>query len=292
MKFSSAKSASLACLVVMMAAATSGCGFVNGIRAKSELNEGARLYRTGDFAGAQQRFARALELNNDQRNAQLFLARSIDKQFRPPAETDEQRARVNEAIAAYERVLAQEPSDNDERDATARDEAHKAIIRLLNALGNEPRQMQLLEARARDESVSRPMRSWDLTYLAGKDWTCANTVIDANKQTIQRDNRQVISYNRPQDPTQFTRAMECAQRGLERVNQAVEYDSNSVAAWAVKANLLLAMSRLSEMEGNAERRTQFDREFEQARETSSRLQEEARRLRQEEQRARQAEREG
>ena len=291
MKFSSAKTALLVCLVFAAAAATSGCGIVNGIRAKNEINEGARLYRSGDFAEAQQRFARALELDPEQRNAQLFLARSIDKQFRPPVSDDQARARVNEAIAAYQRVLEQPAGDNPEREMQARDEAHRAIIRLLGALENqEPRRMQMLEARARDESIPRPMRSWDLTYLAGKDWSCANTVIDANKQTVTRDNRPVISYTRPQDPTQFSQAMECAQRGLERVNQAVEFDQSSVAAWAVKANLLLAMSRLAEMEGNAERRAQFDTQYEQARETSARLQEEARQRRLQEQRERESRR--
>ncbi len=288
MKFSSAKHAVLACLAVAAAVAASGCGPINGIRAKSELNEGARLYRSGDFDDAQRHFERALELDPDQRNAQLFLARSIDKQFRPPVSDDQARARVNQAIAAYQRVLEQGAGDNAEREIAQRDEAHRAIIRLLGALENEPRQMQMLEARSRDESVPRPMRSWDLTYLAGKDWACANRVIDANKQTVTRENRQIISYTRPQDPAQFSSAMECARRGLERVNQAVEFDQNSVAAWAVKANLLLALSRLSEMEGNAEQRAQFDSQYEQARETSSRLQDEARQRRQAEQRAREA----
>ncbi len=49
MKFSSPKTTLLACLVIAAAVTTSGCGVVNGIRAKSELNEGARLYRSGDF---------------------------------------------------------------------------------------------------------------------------------------------------------------------------------------------------------------------------------------------------
>lgn len=286
MKFSSAKTALLASLVIVAAFATSGCGLINGIRAKSELNEGARLYRSGDFAEAQQRFARALELDPDQRNAQLFLARSIDKQFRPPVSDDQARARVTEAIAAYQRVLEQTPSGNAERDTAQRDEAHRAIIRLLGALENRDRQMQMLEARSRDENVPRPMRSWDLTYLAGRDWTCANEVIDANKQTVTRDDRPVISYTRPEDPAQFNRAAECARRGLERVNQAVDFDQNSVAAWAVKANLLLAMSRLAEMEGDAARRAQFDTEYTQARDTSARLQDESRQRRLDQQRVR------
>lgn len=290
MKFSSAKTALLASLVIAAAFATSGCGLINGIRAKSELNEGARLYRSGDFAEAQQRFARALELDPDQRNAQLFLARSIDKQFRPPVSNDQARARVTEAIAAYQRVLEQTPSGNAERDTAQRDEAHRAIIRLLGALENRDRQMQMLEARAGDENIPRPMRSWDLTYLAGRDWTCANEVIDANKQTVTRDDRPVISYTRPEDPAQFNRASECARRGLGRVNQAVDFDQNSVAAWAVKANLLLAMSRLAEMEGNADRRAQFDNEYTQARDTSARLQDESRQRRLEQQRTRETRR--
>ena len=91
MKLSQARIAiALAILVVT----TSGCGVVNRIRAKNELNEAARAYREGHFAEAEQHSRKALELDPDSKTAPLFIARTIHAQYRPGVQTPENIAKA------------------------------------------------------------------------------------------------------------------------------------------------------------------------------------------------------
>ena len=71
MKLSQARFALLLLVGVMT---FSGCGVVNRIRAKNELNEAARTYREGKFAEAEQHSRRALELDPDNTAMQSKLA--------------------------------------------------------------------------------------------------------------------------------------------------------------------------------------------------------------------------
>lgn len=68
---------SLAVLVVSL----QGCGLVNKLRAKNELNEGVRTFNKGKFEDAQQMFEQALEYDPDNVNARFFYAMTLNAQF-------------------------------------------------------------------------------------------------------------------------------------------------------------------------------------------------------------------
>ncbi len=97
----------LAILVV----STSGCGLVNRIRAKNQLNEAARAYHDGHFEEAEQYSRRALELDPDSKTAPLFIARTIHAQYKPGVQAPENIAKANEAIKAYQMVLERNPQE-------------------------------------------------------------------------------------------------------------------------------------------------------------------------------------
>ena len=59
----------IAIALAILVVTTSGCGLVNRIRAKNELNEAARAYREGNFTEAEQYSRRALELDPDSKTA-------------------------------------------------------------------------------------------------------------------------------------------------------------------------------------------------------------------------------
>src|SRR3954462_7321423 len=81
--------------------------------ARTELNEGARAYRDGRFADAEQHFRRALELAPTQKNAPLFIARAVQQQYKPGDETPENVATGERAVAAYQDILNKEPQNDD-----------------------------------------------------------------------------------------------------------------------------------------------------------------------------------
>ncbi len=107
--------------LAILVASSSGCGVVNRIRAKNELNEAARAYREGRFPDAEQHSRRAAELDPDNKTAPMFIARTIHAQYRRGVQTPENIAKANEAITAYQNILDKNPKD---------EEAYKAIADL------------------------------------------------------------------------------------------------------------------------------------------------------------------
>src|SRR5919206_4216842 len=108
-----------------LAAAVASFGQSNADEARKELNEGARAYRAGRFAEAEQRFRRALELDPSQKNTPLFIARAVQQQYKPGLDTPENIAVGERAIAAYQDILNNDPRNED---------AYKAIIFLYGQL--------------------------------------------------------------------------------------------------------------------------------------------------------------
>src|SRR5919206_580224 len=90
MKLSQAR---IGLLILAALLTTSGCGVINRIRAKNEINEAARAYKAGKFAEAEQHSKRALELNPEDKNAPFFIARTIHAQYKPGVETPENQAK-------------------------------------------------------------------------------------------------------------------------------------------------------------------------------------------------------
>src|SRR5260370_38537357 len=99
----------IAIVLAILVATSSGCGVINRIRAKNQLNEAARAYREGDFDEAEQHSRRALELDPNNKTAPMFIARSMHAQYRPGVQTPEKLAKNQKAIEAYQKNLANNP---------------------------------------------------------------------------------------------------------------------------------------------------------------------------------------
>ena len=254
-------------LAILVVATSSGCGMVNRIRAKNELNEAARAYREGRFPEAEQHSRRALELDPDSKTALNFIARTIHAQYRPGVQTPENIAKAYEAIQAYQQILAKDPKN---------DEAYKAIAYLYGALKEDDKLKAWITARANDSSVEPEKRAESYIVLASKDWDCSFkiTELPTNKTTtLQPGNRAVVSYKKPKDPKDFETARACVRRGLEEVETAIKLDPNSEAAWSYKTNLLLEASKLAEMDGDLTRKAELDKQREIAQKRTNTLSE-------------------
>jgi tetratricopeptide (TPR) repeat protein len=240
---------------------------VNRIRAKNELNEAAREYREGHFPEAEQHSRRALELDPDSKTALSFIARTIHAQYRAGVQAPENVAKANEAIQAYQRILAKDPKN---------EEAYKAIAYLYGALKEDDKLKAWISARANDASIEPEKRAEAYIVLASKDWDCSFkiTELPTNKTTtLQPGNRAVVSYKKPKDPKDFETAKACVRRGLEEVETAIKLDPNSEAAWSYKTNLLLEASKLAEMDGDLTRKAELDKQREIAQKRTNTLSE-------------------
>jgi tetratricopeptide (TPR) repeat protein len=140
----------IAIALAVLVVTSSGCGIVNRIRAKNELNEAARTYREGHFDEAEQHSRRALELDPTNKTAPSFVARTIHAQYRPGVQSPENLAKADEAIQAYQQILQKDPKN---------EEAYKAIAYLYGATKQEDKLRSWISSRANDASVEPEKRA-------------------------------------------------------------------------------------------------------------------------------------
>ena len=268
----------LAILVVF----TSGCGLVNRIRAKNELNEAARAYRESHFEEAEQRSRRALELDPENKTAPLFIARTIHAQYKPGVSNPQNIQKANEAIEAYKQILEKNPRN---------EEAYKAIAFLYEKLKAEDQLRQWIVGRAVNEQIEAEKRAEAYVVLASKDWNCSFQITDlpTNKITTVTTSgdgaKATVTYRKPKEQKDFDSAQMCVKRGLEEIENAIRLDPNSEAAWSYKTNLLLEASKLAEMDGKNDQKAQYEKEREIAQKRTETLSQENKRKKAEEEAA-------
>src|SRR5690242_6303490 len=214
-------------LLAALVATTSGCGIVNRIRAKNQLNEAARAYHEGRFVEAEQHSRRAAELDPNNKTAPMFIARTIHAQYRPGVQSPDNIAKAQEAIQAYQEILAKNPKD---------DEAYKAIAYLYGAIKEDDKLRQWISARAASDAAEPTKRAEAYVVLASKDWDCSFkiTELPANKTTTvdPSNNKATVSYHKPKDQKEFDQAQMCVKQGLSEAENAIKFDPNNESAWS------------------------------------------------------------
>ena len=233
-------------------------------QAKQELNEAARAYREGNFAEAQAHSEKALQLDPQNKTAPMFVARTIHAQYRPGVFTPENVAKAQEAIIAYQRILERTPGD---------DEAYKAIAYLYGAIKEDELLRGWMLRRANDVWLANDKRAEAFVVLASKDWECSFKVTElpGNKITTINGNQMYVSYRMPKERVEFERANECANRALESANMAITLMPDNESAWSYKTNILLELSKLAEMSGEVQNKTELQRQSGEALKVTTKL---------------------
>jgi tetratricopeptide (TPR) repeat protein len=249
--------AGIAFMILVVTFGATGCGVVNRIRAKNELNEAARSYKEGKFSEAQQHSERSLELDPQQKTAPSFIARSIHAQYKQGVESPQNVEKARAAIEAYKRILAKDPNN---------DEAYRAVAALYGFIGEGDQQTKWISDRASSQTVDSSRRAEAYTFLASKQWQCSFDVTEqtANKQTINKDGKTIIQFRKPADTKDYDQAQQCVAKGLEQVETAIQLDPTNDRAWGYKTNLLLEAAKLAEMDGNKERQDQYKKQADEA----------------------------
>src|SRR6266850_264617 len=255
----------IAIVLAILVATSSGCGVINRIRAKNQLNEAARSYREGRFEEAEQHSREAARLDPDNKTAPMFIARTIHAQYRPGVQTPENVAKAQQAIEAYQKILERNPKD---------DEAYKAIAYLYGATKDDAKLRQWISSRAASETTEPEKRAEAYIVLASKDWDCSFKITELpsnSTKTVEAGNKVTITYKKPQNQKDFDTAQACMKRGLEEVENAIKLDPNSEPAWSYKTNLLIEAVRLAEMDGKTDQKPQLEKQREEAQKRTTEL---------------------
>src|ERR1700730_13977390 len=99
--------AALAAVLVVVVAA-SGC---NKLKARDLLNKGVGAFKNGQSDAAIEDFKQAKEADPELLNARLYLATAYASLYIPGAPSQENMARVNQAIAEFKEVLDKDPNN-------------------------------------------------------------------------------------------------------------------------------------------------------------------------------------
>lgn len=256
----------IAIVLAFLVVSSSGCGIINRIRAKNQLNEAARSYRETHYEEAEQHARNALELDPDNKTAPLFIARIVHRQYQPGVSTPANIEKANRAIEEYKKILQTDPKN---------EEAYKAVASLLGAIKQDQQQRDWISKRATDPNADKDKRSEAYVVLASKDWHCSNEITDlpTNKITTVNPttNKATLSYKKPKDEKDFQAAKMCVAHGLEEIENAIKFDPNSETAWSYKTNLLIEQSKLAEMDGKMDLKAQIDKDAEVARKRTDEL---------------------
>jgi len=246
-------------VLAILVATGSGCGVINRIRAKNQLNEAARAYREGKFPEAEQHSREAAALDPDNKTAPMFIARTIHAQYRPGVQAPENIAKAQQAIDAYQKILDKNPQD---------DEAYKAIAYLYGAIKEDDKLRQWISQRAASDTTDAVKRAEAYVVLASKDWDCSFKITEqpgVKTTTIdQGTNKATVTYSKPKDPKDYNQAQMCVKQGLAEAENAIKFDPNNESAWSYKTNLLLEASKLAEMDGKTDQKAQYQKDYEAA----------------------------
>ena len=249
----------IAIVLAILVATSSGCGVVNRIRAKNQLNEAARAYREGKFPEAEQHSRQAASLDPDNKTAPMFIARTIHAQYRPGVQAPENLKLAQQAIDAYQALLEKDPKN---------EEAYKAVAYLYGAIKEEDKLRKWISDRAANDQAEPEKRAEAYVVLASKDWDCSFKITEQPAvKTTQIDpasNKATVSYKKPKEQKEFDQAQMCVKQGLSEAENAIHFDPNNESAWSYKTNLLLEASKLAEMDGKTDQKTQLQKDYEAA----------------------------
>jgi tetratricopeptide (TPR) repeat protein len=249
----------LVVLVAVLVTFSSGCGVVNRIRSKNQLNEAARAFREGRYVEAEQHSREAAKLDPNNKTAPMFIARTIHAQYRPGVQQPDNIAKAEEAIQAYQAILQKNPQD---------EEAYKAIAYLYGSIKEEQKLRDWISSRAANDSVEPTKRAEAYIVLASKDWQCSFNITESTNVKVTTvdptNNKATVTYRKPADAKEFNQAQMCVKQGLAEAENAIRFDPNNESAWSYKTNLLLESSKLAEMDGKPDQKAQLTKEYEAA----------------------------
>lgn len=259
-------------VLAFLIAATSGCGLINKVRAKNELNEAAKSYKEGHFEVAEQHAKRALSLDPGNKTAPIFVARIIHQQYKPGVDQPDNIQKAREAIDAYKGVLEQST------DETQKEEAYKAISVLYAAIKDDANLRAWIAARANDPNQKEEKRAEAYAILAGKDWDCSFKVTELPdvKSTSTEGGTPKVTYKKPSNQKDFDNIQQCVVRGLQEAETAIKYDANNESAWSYKTNLLLEAAKHAEMNGDAAKKAEYEKQAKVAGDRAGKLSDERR----------------
>jgi tetratricopeptide (TPR) repeat protein len=96
-------------VLVALSLSLASCQTVQKLQARDNLNKGVQAFRAQKYDDAIQRFKKAIELDPDLKDAELYLATGYAQQFLPHSPTEENQKIADMAVQTFQKVLDKDP---------------------------------------------------------------------------------------------------------------------------------------------------------------------------------------
>ena len=263
------------------------CQYYNQVMARKDLVDGSKAYKDRKFPEAEQLFRNATKRDPngeyvEGKTAQLFLARTLHSEYIGDRQN---KLLAEQAIAEYQKALAQNPNDQS---------SYKAIASLYENLQMTDEWLAWVTKRANNISIPPEQRAEALTSLSAKKNTCANDITDTEqtKKTITKDGKPSFQFVKPAKPEDYTTLVKCVEEGTALIDQAIAQETAEVknapkldikglkddqlvksqdllkvfeSARSYKASLLFQAMRIADMDGKTADRDRLKQEADAAR---------------------------
>ncbi len=158
------------------------------------------------------------------------------------------------------------------------DEAYRAISVLYGSIKDDQNLREWISKRANDPNMDAKKRAEAYALLAGKDWDCSFKVTELPdvKVTSTEGGQGKVTYKKPKEQKDFDMIQRCVARGLEEAETAIKYDPTNDSAWAYKSSLLLEAAKIADMNGDATKKAQYEKQAQEAGKKAAALTEERR----------------
>jgi tetratricopeptide (TPR) repeat protein len=97
--------------VAVLALVSSGCGVMDKLKARDQLNKGVEAYKNAKYGEAVDHFKQAIELDPTNPNARLYLATAYMNQYIPGADSPDNNKNAQAARDEFQKVLQDNPND-------------------------------------------------------------------------------------------------------------------------------------------------------------------------------------
>jgi tetratricopeptide (TPR) repeat protein len=227
-----------------LALLNSGCEYANKVIAKDQLNQGAILYNQGNFKKAQEFFKSATETDPSNSVAWLYLGATMVKEYKGGDELN--RDLANQTLDVYKKAL-----DLSEGNCSNYDNAISYIASIYDDLGNGEEWRNWMLKRAEGKCVlNNEVKATTYYAVAVKYWTCSydETTRYQDKAKLSADPFHYRNMDYPEALADKKKAEDCAVKGLEYIEKAIQVDPTYVDALFYKGLLYREQQKLTKDE--------------------------------------------
>lgn len=230
--------------IVALALLNSGCEYTKKVIAKDQLNQGAILYNQGNTTKAQEFFRTATDTDPNNTVAWLYLGATLVKDYKSEEDDAKKVQIANQALDVYKKAL--ELSQNN---CANFDNAVSYIATIYDDLNNTDEWRNWMLKRAEGKCVvSNEVKATTYYAVAVKYWTCSYDQTTRYQDKVNQDPFHYRNMDYPAALPDKQRAEDCASKGLEYIEKAIQVDPTYVDAMFYKGLLYREKQKLTKEE--------------------------------------------